>query len=83
MNLSTSVKRASILCCVLALSSCATLDIQPWSAEKTVDAFITTLITGKTTSYGNKATCNHYKMVHGATYREWTKDGEIACSYGE
>ena len=83
MNLSTSVKRASLLCCVLSLSSCATLDIQQWSAEKTVDAFITTLITGKTTSYGNKATCNHFKMVGASTYREWTKDGEIACSYGE
>ena len=83
MNLSTSIKRVSLLFCVLSLSSCAALDIKPWSAEGVVDGFITSLITGKTTSYGNKATCNHFKMVGGSTYREWTKDGEIACSYGD
>jgi hypothetical protein len=65
---------------MLSLTSCAALDIKPWSAEGIVDGIITTAITGKNTSYGNKARCNHYKMVGGSTYREWTKDGEIACS---
>lgn len=66
---------------MLALSGCSTLDLKPWSTEEFVDGVISTAISGKQTSYGNEATCNHYKMIGGSSYREWVKDGEIACSY--
>ena len=62
------------------LSGCAALDIKPWSGGDIVDGIITTTVTGNTTSYGNEATCNYYKMKCDSGYREWIKDGEIACS---
>jgi len=62
------------------LSGCAALDIKPWSAGDIVDGVMTTTVTGNSTSYGNEATCNHYKMKCASRYREWVKDGEIACS---
>ena len=65
---------------IFLLSGCTALDIKPWSADDIIDGIITTTITGDNTSYGNEATCNHYKMKCGSGYREWIKDGEIACS---
>lgn len=65
---------------IILLSGCTALDLKPWSSEDIIDGITTSAITGDSTSYGNEATCNHYKMKSGSGYREWVKDGEIACS---
>jgi hypothetical protein len=83
MKLIISFKRVLVLSLVISTSGCATLDLQPWSTGDIVDGVITSIVSGKPTSYGNKATCNQYKMIGGSTYREWKKDGKIACSYEE
>jgi hypothetical protein len=62
------------------MSGCATTASKSWSTDDIVNGGITTTVTGNSTSYGNQATCNHYKMKCGSRYREWLKDGEIACS---
>ena len=74
------IKHCFTLSILVFLSSCSTLDIKPWSSADIIDGIITTAITGDQTSYGNGAACNHYKMKCGSGYREWVKDGEIACS---
>ena len=81
MDFLINMKRISLLFFVLVLSSCSTLDIKPWSSEEVIDGVISSVISGRQTSYGNEARCNHYKMISGSSYREWTKDGKIACSY--
>ena len=79
------LKKFSTTSVVLLFSAmnvgCASLDIQPWTAEEIVDDIIISSITGVQTSYGNQARCNHYKMIGGSSYREWYKNGKIACSY--
>lgn len=64
----------------LFLSSCSALDVKPWSTQDIINGGGSSTITGNTTSYGNQATCNQYKRQCGTSYREWTVDGEIACS---
>jgi len=76
-----NMKHISLAYFALVLSGCSTLDLKPWSAENVIDGVISSLISGRQTSYGNEASCNHYKMIGGSSYREWTKDGKIACSY--
>lgn len=62
------------------LTSCSALDLRPWSSEDIIDGVISSAITGNKTSYGNEATCNHFKMICGSGYREWVSAGKIACS---
>ena len=81
MDFLAHVKPALLALFVASLSGCSTLDIQPWSSEEIIDGVISSALTGRKTAYGNQATCNHYKMVGGSSYREWKQDGEIACSY--
>jgi hypothetical protein len=82
MNLLTNKKRIFLLLCLLAPSGCAVLDLKPVSAEEMVHVFIIKEATGKTASYGNQAKCDHYKRIGGDSYREWEKDGKIACAHG-
>lgn len=81
MEFFIKTKYISIFFLVLAFSGCTALNLKPWSTEDIIDGVITSAITGKQTSFGNNAQCNYFKMVGGASYREWIKDGEIACSY--
>lgn len=83
MDLVHKIKVSFFFLFIMSITSCSMLDIQPWSSEEIVDGIITTAITGDNTSYGNEATCNHYKMKCGSGYREWVKDGKIACSCRE
>jgi|TARA_R110002124_G_C8613060_1_gene485521 hypothetical protein len=83
MNLLTNMKRIFILLCLLALSGCAVLDLKPITAEDVIYGFIIKEATGKTSSYGRQATCDEYKRIGGDSYREWEKDGKIACAYGQ
>jgi hypothetical protein len=83
MNLliNTKLKHISFVLILFLLSGCTALDIQPWSSEEIIDGVIFSVISGKQTSYANEATCNRYKTLGGSSYRQWMKDGKIACSY--
>ena len=81
MDFLNNMKRILLVFIVLGHSGCSTLNIRPWSSEEVIDGVISSVISGRQTSYGNDARCNHYKMIGGSSYREWTKDGKIACSY--
>jgi len=74
-------KFSLLLPIMISITGCTALDIKPWSSEEVIDGVISSVISGRQTSYGNEATCNHYKMIGGSSYREWIKDGKIACSY--
>jgi hypothetical protein len=76
-----NMKCTSFMLISLVLSGCTALDIQSWSSGEIVDGVISSAISGRQTSYGNEATCNRYKAIGGSSYRQWIKDGEIACSY--
>ena len=81
MDFKVNMKRISLVSILFALSGCTTLDIQPWSSEEILDGVVSSVISGRQTSYGNEATCNRYKSIGGSSYRQWIKDGKIACSY--
>ena len=62
------------------LSGCAATTSKPWSTDDIINGNVTTTVSGNSTSYGNQAICNQYKMKCGSRYKEWIQGGEIACT---